>query len=119
MLEVGHPFGYPEGRWSFRYDRRRDTVVDDVHGIYGTYMDGDYAYLDMLIPEQPMKDILLEYSYSGSDPVMQYRFTLPSAYWRMGRKYVYEISFAPEEITIVPTVQNWNGYIEPEVSLPG
>jgi len=109
VLEVSHPFGEPEAQWSFRFDWRNDTVVEDIHGTYGTLLTSTPSYLDMLLPEQPMKDIIMYYSYDGSDPVMQYSFSLPNAYWLMGRKYVYEISFSPEEIRIIPTVQDWNG----------
>lgn len=107
MLTVSHPFGEAEGQWSFRYDRAEDTDVDDVHGVYGTWMTTTIAYLDMLLPEQPMKDIILFYSLSGTDSVMQYRFRLPVATWQMGKKYIYDISFAPHEIIIVPTVIPW------------
>lgn len=108
LLEVEHPFGYPEGSWSFRYDVRENTTVDDVHGVYGTFATTDISYLDMLIPEQQMKDIILTYSYTDSEPIMEYRFKLPSSYWLMGMKYIYEISFGPREITIHPTVKNWD-----------
>lgn len=111
-LLVEHPYGYTEGSWNFRLDLREDTPMDDVHGIYGTRMSTEMSYLDMLIPEQPMKDIILHYSLEGSEIVMQYRFTLPSAYWLMGKKYIYDISFGPHEITLIPTLEDWDSQLK-------
>lgn len=115
-LTVTHDFGFAEGEWSFLYDTRNDTDVDDIHGVYGTKMLPSAKYCDMLIPEQKMKKnigeeshIVIFYHLSGSDVEMQYAYVLPNATWQMGRKYVYEIQFNPHGIELLPSVTNWQG----------
>lgn len=111
-LSVTHPFGYAEGQWSFRFDRRGDTVVDDVAGVYGTAMQASAAVLDWLLPEQKMKAFVMRYSLAGGDMVMEHEFTLPNAYWQMGRKYVYDIIVSPQQIEFLPSVLDWDAVPE-------
>lgn len=114
-LTVAHPFGFAEGEWSFVYDERRETVLDDPHGVYGTTIGTETKYVDQLIPEQRMhKDgdgtthIVLHYRMAGSDHVMAYAWELPRESWLMGRRYTYDITFAPRGIEIVPLVASWS-----------
>ena len=109
QLEIDHKFGSARGNWSFRFDGREDTLVDDNNGIYNTFMVHTNKYLDMLLPEQLMKNFIMEYTMEGSDHHMFYEFEMPTATWQMGKKYVYEIIFSPGEILVNPTVQNWDG----------
>ena len=111
-LSVIHPFGYAEGQWSFRFDRREDTTVDDVTGIYGSLMQTTPAVLDWLLPEQKMKTFVMRYSLKGGDMVMEHEFTLPDAYWQMGRKYVYDIIVSPQQIEFLPSVLDWDAVPE-------
>jgi len=111
-LSVIHPFGLAEGQWSFRFDRREDTVVDDVNGVYGSTLQVQPVVLDWLLPEQKMKNFVMRYSLAGGDMVMELEFTLPDSHWRMGRKYVYDIIVSPRQIEILPSVLDWDAVPE-------
>ena len=109
-LEVTRPFGLEaEGIWTYRFDERYDKIVDDVTGIYGTTMKVQNKYLDMLLPEQKMKGFTLFYTLDGGDIMLEYHYILPSGdTWEMGKKYIYDITFSPHQIEIVPSVIDWS-----------
>lgn len=110
-LTVSHPFGVAEGAWDFRWDRREDTAVDDVRHVCGKTVPLLPRYLDMLLPEQPMKSIVVEYSLQGGGMVMEYEYPLPVAHWEMGKKYIYEVVFDPHGIEILPSVLDWDDVV--------
>lgn len=116
-LEVTHPFSVAEAAWDFKFTDRKDTPVDDTYAVYGTTMDAGVKYLDMLIPEQLMKDFILHYRLPGSDVVFKYRYDLPNMTWLMGHKYIYDITFSPHKIEITPTVEEWTRE-EREIEIP-
>lgn len=110
VLKVEHPYGTAEGRWTYRFDERFDTTVDDNNGVYGTPVTTTDLYMDMLIPEQKMKDIVLLYRIVGTEPLMEYDFELPHTdTWQMGKKYVYDITLAPRRINVSLSISNWDG----------
>lgn len=109
VLKVEHPYGAAEGRWTYRFDERLDTPVDDNNGIYHQPVTSTPTYLDMLLPEQRMKDIAMFYRITGAEPLMEYDFELPSTdTWQMGKKYIYEITFAPRIIKVSLSVTDWD-----------
>ncbi len=117
MLTVEHPFGTAQGSWSFRGNSRRDTPVDDSYGVFGTAVTVGPKYCDMLLPEQDMKNIVLYYTLDGSDAELVYEWQAPGSMWDMGKKYIYEISFSPNGISVLPLVRLWNYGGETEIEL--
>lgn len=111
-LVVEHPFATAEASWDFRREIRRDTPVDDTWNIFGAYLPVETVYLDMLIPEQPMKKIVIRYGLGESAAIFSHEFELTSgATWLMGKKYIYDITIAPTEITIAPSVVDWDAVV--------
>lgn len=107
-LAVTHVFGFAEGKWSFRFDRAEDTVMDDPGNIYGTRLTTEPKYCDMLLPEQGRRDLILYYSLGDQDNVLQFVYHLDNtATWEMGKRYVYEVTFSPSQITVNPSVRDW------------
>lgn len=110
QLIVEHPYGEAEGAWSFRFAERHDTDVDDVNGIYGQYVTTSRVYLDMLLPEQPKKDMVIYYTMEGGDPEMLYVYHMQGlSTWQMGKKYVYDITLSPTTIEVNSSVSDWDG----------
>lgn len=108
-LVIDHPFATAEASWSFRREIRRDTPVDDTPGLYGSILSTSTRSLDWLLPEQPQTSIVIAYSLAGSAMVIEHEYPLtPGATWLMGRKYVYDITISPSQITIAPSVVDWD-----------
>lgn len=98
------PGGTPELSWNFASYRANDTVVDDNYSVYGVNLNATSKYLDMLIPAQSQTKINIKYVLAGQDTVLEYEYALPTGTWEAGKKYIYAITFQPQEIIIVPTV---------------
>lgn len=99
----------PSHSWNFASYRAADVTVDDNFNVYGpgdmtNPLTVDAKYLDMLIPAQPQTAILITYRLAGQDNVLQYRYPFSSATWESAKKYIYEITFSPKEIIVVPSV---------------
>ena len=65
-------------------------------------------YLDMLIPAQPKKSFVIEYTLG--DQTYEYTVDnddLTTGDWEMGTHYIYNIEFSITEITTAPTVRIW------------
>ena len=107
VLTMDHPFGFAEGSWDYRYATRQDTPVDDEYGVYGTGVTTTKRYLDMLLPEQEKKDIVIYYTMKDCEPLMQYVYHLGGSHWEMGKKYVYDIRFSPTRIEVEQSVNDW------------
>lgn len=118
ILHVAHPYDEAEAEWDFRFATRLDTVVDDNNGIYTTGVTTARTYLDMLIPEQPVKDIILYYNMEGGDPEMRYRYTMSGHHWEMGKKYVYDITFSPTAIEVDLSVTDWDSQTPAGIDVP-
>ncbi len=108
-LVVEHPFAMAEASWNFRLSRRTDTQVDDNWNVIGTKMTTDIACLDMLLPEQLCRDMVIKYSFGTSPLVFDHRFHFEDgSSWLMGKKYIYDITISPTEIRLAPSVEDWN-----------
>lgn len=99
----------PSHSWNFASYRAADVVVDDNYNVYGSgdmsnSLPATASYLDMLIPAQPQTSILITYRLAGQSNVLQYRYEFPSATWAAGKKYIYQITFNPQEIIVTPSV---------------
>jgi len=112
-LTITHPFGFSECDWSFDQPgiTRMDTDMDDVNNVFNTKMTATAKYLDWLLPGQPMKSMVIYYSLSGSDFELQYEYKLPVTEWLSGKKYVYDITFAPHGIELLPVITDWDGVV--------
>lgn len=60
---------------------------------------------NLLIPEQEAKKFVINYTISGN--TQDYEVNIPRTTWKMGYKYIYALSFTVSEITITPTVVDW------------
>ncbi len=95
--------------WDFARSTAAATVVDDVHGTLGTELLTEPCRFDMLVPQQPMRAFRVRYRLPGVSIRLSYLFEMPEAtWWLMGRKYVYDITVSPREVTVTPTVTEWN-----------
>lgn len=111
-----------------KYQKNPDDgsyVKNPTTGEFVPVNDGDYEtdnltkqnYLDMLIPEQPKKSFVIEYTLGQGDGAQTYEYTvdnddLMDGDWKMGTHYIYNIEFSITEITTAPTVKIW---VEKEV----
>lgn len=95
----------PKAEWNFRRETASDRAMDDTYAILApAYIPVETAYMDMLVPEQRQTAFVLHYTLEGQDNILEYRYDLSTEQWLMGKKYVYEITFKPYEIVVVPTV---------------
>ena len=67
---------------------------------------------NLLIPEQSIKQILINYSMGGK--TFDYELNIPRTLWEMGKKYVYNLEFSAAEITFEPTVNVWMDIVDNE-----
>lgn len=106
-----------KAEWSFRHEQKKNIVFEDNYNLYGSStggvltnaLDEEISYMDMLLPEQAKTSFVIKYYLAGQDKELQYRYELAgtgsSDNWTMGSKYVYEITFTVNEITVAPTVK--------------
>ena len=118
ILSVRHPYAEAEGKWSFRYATRHDETMDDNSGIYGQWITTERKYLDMLVPEQGVKDFVLYYEMDGGEPEMLYVGHLSGYTWEMGKKYIYDITFSPTQITVSSSITDWKGQDPVPIDIP-
>lgn len=81
----------------------------------------DCVYLDMLIPAQPKTSFVIRYVLAGQPTVLEYRYDLTAAgsksnKWEMGKKHIYDINFVISEITIAPTVKQYEAEFDGDVT---
>lgn len=119
----------PVASWSFRKEQSENIVFEDNYDLYGAAGTApDYvvtgglgtepAFMDMLLPEQPKTSFIIKYFLSGQDKELQYRYDLSEnkKNWIMGEKYVYEITFNVNEITVAPTVKAYEEGVVSELT---
>ncbi len=95
----------PEAKWNFNSETAFDRAMDDTYGILApAYISDEVGYMDMLVPEQPQTEFVIHYTMAGQDAVLEYSCNLATAQWQKGKKYIYEITFKPYEITVDPSV---------------
>jgi len=111
--------------WNYRHEVAEDLIMQDDYNMYGTQadatpfavtngLDENFRFMDVLIPEQEKTDIVISYALAGQQYPLTYRFNLPNASstvknWVAGEKYVYEIVFTVNEITVAPKVKEYTG----------
>lgn len=117
-LTIENNNGSASASWSFRKETSKDIIFDDNYNFYGSMGDApayavtngvkdEISYLDMLLPEQPKTSFIIKYVLAGQPNELQYRYQLGSENWIMGQKYIYEVNFKVNEITVAPTVKEY------------
>lgn len=117
-LTIESGAGSPTASWSFRKETSRDIRFDDNYSFYGSMgtapnyevvngVTDEISYLDMLLPEQSKTSFIIKYVLAGQPNELQYRYDLSSDNWLQGEKYVYEVTFTVNEITVAPTVKEY------------
>lgn len=95
----------PSASWNFTSETAVDRAMDDTYGILNpAFIASEVGYMDMLIPAQAQTSFVMHYTLAGQDTVLEYTYDLANAQWEMGKKYIYEITIKPYEITVEPTV---------------
>lgn len=95
----------PTASWNFTSETAVDRPMDDTYGILApAFISSTVGYMDMLVPQQPQTSFVMHYTLAGQDAVLEYTYDLANATWEMGKKYIYEITIKPYEITVQPTV---------------
>lgn len=80
----------------------------------------------VILPEQPATTFTVSYTiHNGKDALgadldnqLQYRYEC-SGTWFMGKKYIYELTFLLNEITVTPMVVDWNNEAGMTIPIPG
>lgn len=114
-LNVVNNYGKALASWNFRNETRANVAMDDTYevlapnylvkkaGVEGEDSD-TIGYLDMLIPEQPKTSILITYTLEGLADELTFQYDLAHENWLMGKKYIYQINFGINEVTVNPSV---------------
>lgn len=108
-LSVTNNFGNPQATWNLRRATRRDAQVDDLLGRMGQPLPDAVASLGMLIPEQGMTSLYVEYSIGGVEKT--WTKELDHGTWQAGKHYIYAISFdqpALGDLELTITEEPWN-----------
>jgi len=115
-LTIENNTGDASAEWSFRKSQSKDVVFDDEYSLYGS-QNADYtldnaitkeiSYMDMLLPEQAKTSFVIKYVLAGQPNKLEYRYTLGTDNWLQGNKYIYEIQFNVNELTVAPTVKEY------------
>ena len=115
-LTISNNNGDATAEWSFRKSQSKDVIFDDEYNLYGSQsadfslvnaIDEEISYMDMLLPEQSKTSFVIKYRLAGQPNLLEYRYTLGTDNWLQGKKYIYEITFSVNEITIAPTVKEY------------
>ena len=115
-LTIENNNGDATAEWNFRKSQSKDVSFDDDYSIYGSQkadfslenaIDSEINYMDMLLPEQSKTSFVIRYVLAGQPNKLEYRYTLGTDNWLQGNKYVYEIQFNVNELTVAPTVKEY------------
>lgn len=115
-LTIENNDGDAAASWSFRRCQSKDVVFDDNYSIYGhqnedfslvNAIDSEINYMDMLLPEQAKTSFVIRYVLAGQPNKLEYRYTLSNDNWLQGNRYIYEIQFKVNELTVAPTVKEY------------
>ena len=95
------------------FPQQNTTAIDNTEGLEVTQTDNTFG---IIIPEQ--KQTAIEFKYTLASTVSPAAFAAQTATytyplnnfgkWEMGKKYVYEITINFGEITIKPSVDDWD-----------
>ncbi len=116
-LTITNNDGGARATWDFRRATREDTPFDDPYGIVGGYLGEGTSYMDMLLPEQEKKDIVIRYTLAEGGDEQTVRCVLPHSYWLQGCKYVYLIDFAPQEVLVTAGLVEWDDMTADETDI--
>lgn len=108
-LDVMNNYGNPTASWNFRRSHTQDVQVDDPMSLMGRALGDGTSSLSMLIPEQDMTTLTIEYTMGGEDKTWSKE--LDASTWLMGRHYIYAVAFdqpALGDLTLVITEEPWN-----------
>ena len=103
----------PNHVWNFKNETAVDYKMHDTYEICGDgstakYIKSTVGYMDMLVPAQDQTAFVMHYTLAGQeDKVLEYKYSLATAQWQSGKKYIYEITLDPYEITVTPTVTDF------------
>lgn len=115
-LTIENNAGAALASWNFRHEQKKNVVFEDNYDLYDAPLTEGVQYMDMLLPEQGKTSFVITYTLAGQDKELKYRYDLASSgtsNWIMGDKYIYEVSFVVNEITVAPTVKAYsNGDVE-------
>jgi len=115
-LTIENNSGDAKATWSFRKSQSKDVTFDDEYSLYGSQkadfslenaIDSEISYMDMLLPEQAKTSFVIKYVLAGQPNKLEYRYTLGTDNWLQGNKYIYEIQFNVNELTVAPTVKEY------------
>ena len=115
-LTITNNSGDAKAEWNFRKSQSKNVIFDDQYNVYGTQkadfslenaIDSEINYMDMLLPEQAKTSFVIRYILAGQPNVLEYRYTLGTDNWLQGNKYVYEIMFNVNELTVAPSVKEF------------
>lgn len=96
---------------------QKDAVV--VPGVTTTRLTAAFQTLGtgLLVPGQPARAFRVHYTFHdgktaagvADDKVCTYTYAVPAGApaWAAGRRYVYELTFSLEGITVVPVLEDW------------
>lgn len=113
-LTISNNSGDAKAEWNFRKEQRKNVVFDDNYNLYGSQnadstltnpLKAEISYMDMLLPEQAKTSFIIKYRLAGQPNELQYKYTLSADNWIAGKKYIYEVTFKVNEITVAPTVK--------------
>ena len=105
-LAIDNNNGNATAKWNFTGEQRQNIEVDNCYGV--AKLNAAPQYLDMLIPQQTKTAFVLYYTLGSSAKELSYRFTTDQKTWLMGEKYVYSINIKTSEVTVKPSVTEWN-----------
>ena len=96
------------GAWDFSCETGGDLAVEDAAGNTRFGLGAAAQHLDVLLPQQPQKDIVIWYHLSGSDRQLRYRVEAPVAHWVAGNRYAYAVTVRGTAVTVGATVEPWD-----------
>ena len=98
----------PSAVWDFGRETAIDKAMDDTYQILApNYISDQVGYMDMLVPAQAQTEFVMHYTLEGQENVLEYSYPLATAQWEKGKKYIYEITIKPYEITVNPLVTDF------------
>lgn len=105
----------PSHSWDFRSFSASDYPMEsnfvsasDLFYEYDTAVPTTSRFLDMLIPAQSQTSFVITYTLAGQSNLLTYKYDMNTASWEAGKKYVYSITFDPQEITVTPSVTTFS-----------
>lgn len=96
------------GAWDFSRETGDDLAVEDAAGNTRFGLGAAAQHLDVLLPQQQQRDIVIWYHLAGSDRQLKYRVEAPVAHWVAGNRYAYDVTVTNTAVTVGATVEPWD-----------